>query len=213
MIQVFIGFDERQPIALQVLAHSIYTRSSKPVSITPLVLSQLPIKRRGLTEFTFSRYLVPHLSGFVGRSIFLDADMLCLGDIAELESLADPLAAVSLVKNKVRFEWPSMMVFNNAACTHLTPEFIDDPQSQPQSFRWAKEVAELPPDWNHIVSYDKPRKDAKLVHFTAGLPCWPETNNCEHAAEWQAERKACNSTVTWEELMGSSIHAQKMRTA
>lgn len=210
MIQVFIGFDRRQPIALQVLAHSIYTRSSKPVSITPLVIEQLPVKRIGLTSFTFSRYTVPYLSGFVGRSIFLDADMLCLGDIAELEDLADPIAAVSLVKNKVRFEWPSMMVFNNAACMHLTPEFIDDPQSQPQSFRWAKEVAELPPDWNHIVSYDKPRKDAKLVHYTAGIPCWPETNNCEYAAEWHAERKACNSTVTWEELMGKSIHAQRM---
>lgn len=210
MIQVFIGFDRRQPIALQVLAHSIYTRSSKPVSITPLVLSQLPIKRRGLTEFTLSRYLVPYLSGFVGRSIFLDADMLCLGDIAELEYLADPIAAVSLVKNKVRFEWPSMMVFNNAACTHLTPEFIDDPQSQPQSFRWAKDVAELPPDWNHLVSYDKPRKDAKLVHFSSGLPCWSETKGCEYATEWHDERKACNSTVTWEELMGRSIHAQRM---
>lgn len=209
-MNVFIGVDRRQPIAAQVLAHSIYTRSSKPVSITPLVLSQLPIKRRGLTEFTFSRYLVPWLSNFVGRSIFLDADMLCLGDIAELEDLADPIAPVSLVKNKVRFEWPSMMVFNNAACTHLTPAFIDDPQSQPQSFRWAKEVVELPPDWNFLCGYDKYVPNVKLVHYTSGVPIWPETKHCDYAQEWQDERKASNSSVSFDELMGKSVHAQRM---
>jgi lipopolysaccharide biosynthesis glycosyltransferase len=69
---------------MQVLAHSIYKRASKPVSITPLVLSQLPIKRVGLTEFTYSRYLVPYLCGYEGLAIFMDADMLCLGDVHEL---------------------------------------------------------------------------------------------------------------------------------
>lgn len=209
-MNIYIGLDLRQPIAAQVLMHSVYTRASKPVCITPLVLSQLPIKRRGLTDFTFSRYLVPYLSGFLGRSIFMDADMLCLGDVFELADLADPLAAVSVVKNKQRFEWPSLMVFNNAMCRQLTPEFIDNKETAPQSFSWARQVGELPQDWNHLVGYDRRCGDAKLVHFTSGIPCWLETKDCEYAAEWQAERKACNSTVTWEKLMGKSIHREKV---
>ena len=213
MLQIFIGYDPRQPIAAQVLMHSIYARASKPVSITPLVLSQLPIKRRGLTDFTFSRYLVPYLSGYVGRSIFMDADMLCLGDVYGLEALAKPFTSVSVVKNKIRFEWPSLMVFTNAMCLKLTPEFIDDEASAPQSFLWAKEVGELPPEFNHLVGYDAPRTDAKIVHFTQGIPCWPETKDCEYADEWNAERKLMNSTVTWQELMGGSVHAQMVKHA
>lgn len=212
-MRVFIGYDHRQPIALQVLAHSIYTRASQPVEITPLVLSQLPISRRGLTEFTFSRYLVPFLCDFRGKAIFLDADMLCLSDIAELEALADRDAAVSVVKNERKFEWPSCMVFNNAMCQKLQPSWIDSKETNPASLTWARNIGSLPSEWNHLVSYDAQRKDAKLVHFTAGLPCWPETKNCEYAAEWQAERKACNGTVSWEELMGGSVHREKVLTA
>lgn len=210
MVEIYIGVDLRQPIAAQVLMHSIYTRASGPVSITPLVLSQLPIKRRGLTDFTFSRFLTPFLSDYKGRSIFMDADMLCLADVYELIELADPLAAVSVVKNKLRFEWPSLMVFNNAMCIRLQPAWIDDEHTVPQSLSWAKTIGELPSEYNHIVGYDEPRPDAKIVHFSQGLPCWQETRNCEYADEWQAERKMANSTVSWEELMGKSIHREKV---
>ena len=43
MLKVFIGLDERQPVAANVLSHSIIKRSSVPVSITQLKLSTLPI--------------------------------------------------------------------------------------------------------------------------------------------------------------------------
>ncbi len=194
---------------MQVLAHSIYRRASKPVSITPLVIEQLPITRRSLTTFTFSRYLAPWLCGFEGQSIFFDADMLCLGDVYELADLADKDCAVSVVKNKQRFEWPSMMVFNNAKCRALTPEFIDDPESVPQAFRWAESVGDLPPDWNHCVGYDpEPDETPKLVHYTAGLPCWPETKGCPYSDEWWDEYRHTNSSVSWADLMAKSVHAE-----
>ena len=209
-MRIFIGSDPRQPIAVQVLMHSIYARASKPVSITPLVLSQLPITRRGLTEFSISRYLVPFLCDFRGKAIFLDADMLCLGDICELEQLAQPLAAVSVVKNLRKFEWPSVMVFDCSMCQTLQPAWVDSRETNPASLSWAKQIGSLPTEWNHIVGYDPKRTDAKLVHFTAGIPCWPETKDCEYATEWQAERRACNGTVSWEELMGKSVHREKV---
>lgn len=206
MLKIFIGFDPRQPVAFQVLAHSIYRRSSVPVSITPLVINCLPISRRGLTEFTYSRYLVPWLCDYSGSALFMDADMLCLGDVAELAQYNDDKSSVLVVKNPRRFEWPSLMLFNNEHCQKLTPEYIDDVRSLPQSFDWANNIGDLPMTWNHIVGYDQPDPGAKLIHYTAGIPCWPETNDCEFSYEWNQEAYRCNSSVDWNEMMGNSVH-------
>jgi len=209
-IPIYIGVDSRQPIAFQVLAHSIYTRCSVPVSITPLYIDQLPIKRMGLTQFTYTRYLVPWLSKYQGRSIFLDADMLVLGDIYELYTLADPSKDVCVVKNRQKFEWASMMVFNNERCKKLTPQYIDDPTSKPMTFEWTDNIGELPNEWNYCVGYDVSRETEKLIHFTQGIPCFSETQSCEYAKEWQEEYKLANSTVPWEDIMGSSVHKARM---
>ena len=39
------------------------------------------------TEFTYSRFLVPHLCDYRGKAIFMDNDMLCFGDVKELDDL------------------------------------------------------------------------------------------------------------------------------
>lgn len=208
MLRVFIGADPRQPVGPQVLGHSISWRSSKPVSITNLVLAQLPMKRMGLTQFTFSRFLVPWLCDYQGLGLFLDADMVVTGDIAELFALKDE-SAVQVVKNKLRFEWPSMMLFDCSKCKVLTPEFIDDSSHNPLALKWAESIGELPSIWNHCVGYD--RKQAltpKLIHYTKGLPCWPETKECDYSEIWWDEFKRSNSTVSYEELMGRSVHAR-----
>ena len=201
-MRVFIGFDPRQPAAFTVLAHSIWKRASKPVDIVRLQYNQLPVKRTGLTQFTYTRYAVPYLCGYEGEALFMDADMLCLSDIHELKDSA-PEGGVCVVKNKQRFEWPSLMYFRNAQCTALTLDLIE--QGTPQSMNWAT-VGELPSQWNHLVFYDQPRADAKVVHFTAGIPCWQETRHSEYAKEWMHDASECLSTVSWEELMGNSVH-------
>jgi len=205
MLRVFIGTDSRQPVAASVLAHSL-RRSSVPVSITMLRLHQLPIKRTGLTEFTYSRFLVPWLCDYKGTSLFLDADMLCLGDIAELFEYAnDEKHNLYVVKNKQKFEWPSMMLFNNNQCWKLTPEMVDAAENIFSLEQWA-DVGELPPEWNVLVGYDEPRSDAKLVHYTQGIPVWKETAGCDFAEEWHNERKVMMSTCSFESLMGDSVH-------
>lgn len=214
-LRVFIGQDPRQPVAYTVAAHSIVQGSSRPVSITPLVYRQLPLKRTGLTEFTFTRYLVPYLCNYEGHALFIDADMLCLGDIAELPW--ESSAAVSVVHHteselhpgfKLYFERASVMLFNCAKCQALTPEYIEG--GSPQSLEWAGDVGELPREWNHLVGYDKP-KAAKLVHFTQGLPCFPETQNDEYAKEWAAAAQHAMGTVSWQDIMGPSVHARFKR--
>ena len=206
MIRVFIGVDERAPLAYTVLQSSIVRRSSVPVQITPLILKQLPLLRTGLTQFTYSRYLVPYLCNYEGWGIFIDADMLCLTDINDvLEQAKSNGDAVSVVKNEKRFEWPSLMVFNNEKCKTLTPEYIET--GKPQTMEWADSVGGLSGEYNHLVGYDEPNQNAKIIHYTQGVPCWYETEDCEFASEWKEEKESALKTCTWTDLMGNSIHA------
>lgn len=207
MKHIFIGVDIRQPIAYTALQSSIIARASEPVAIIPLLIDSLPITRRGLTDFTFTRYLPPYLMDYHGTALFLDADMIVLDDICKLFDLADDNYAVQVVKAKDRFEWPSLMLFNCAKCTSLTPEFIEN--DQPQALRWGA-VGELPKEWNHCVGYDEPNAEAKLIHYTMGIPAFKEVQHLERTDDWFQEMKAANSTVSYEELMGKSVHAERL---
>lgn len=207
-LRIFIGYDKRQPLAFTVCRSSIERRASKRVLIEPLMLEWMPTKRRGLTDFSFSRYLVPHLCGYEGKAIFLDPDIILTDDIYKILDHHSDDVSVSVVKNKLRFEWASLMVFNNEKCKKLTPELVET--GSPQKFDWAESVGELPTEWNHCVGYDAPNADAKLIHFTKGIPCWPETSGSEHASKWVKEANFSTATVSWEELMGSSVHVSEM---
>lgn len=206
MLRIFIGIDERQPIAYHVLVSSIQRRASKPVAITPLILSQLPIQRRGLTSFTYSRYLVPYLCNYEGQALFIDSDMLVLGDVAEIFDSASG-ASVDIVPfgGSFVFERPSVMLFDCAKCTDLTPELIET--GTPQDFKWAQDVGSLSPDWNHLVGYAPYNPDAKLVHYTQGVPGYKECRDCDYAQEWFDEKEVMLSHCSWLEIMGDSVHA------
>lgn len=207
-LRVFIGADRRQPVALTVAAHSVVRHSSRPVAITPLVLPQLPITRRGLTEFTYSRFLVPWLCGFAGRAVFMDADMIVTGDIAELFDLGG-MNAVSVVKDQERFEWPSMMLFNCGACLRLTPEFVQDSKNPLFDLAWAPSVGDLPKAWNSVVAYGPVPPGAKLLHYTRGLPVWAETQGSDMDDHWFEALEAANATCAYSDLMAHSIHAER----
>lgn len=213
-LKVFIGYDHRQPIAFNVAAQSIYMRSSKPVSITPLVIEQLPIKRTGLTPFTWSRFLVPWLCDFHGWAVFVDADVLVRKDISELFDLAEDKYAVMAVTGEWHFEWASMMLFN---CGHpenrqLTPEHIENAQKL-HGLQWTSRIGELPAEWNHIVLYDEPKPDPALVHYTGGVPIFPETVGAEFTDEYHADAKFLVAAQPWEVLMGPSVHKERVLNA
>lgn len=215
MIRVFIGFDSRMPEVSNVLSHSIQARSSQPVSIGLLSLSQLKDvfnrERNPLqsTEFSFSRFLVPFLCEYQGWAIFMDNDMLVLDDIAKLWSLRDDRFAVQVVKHNHRpnedtkflgekqtsYEkknWSSVMLFNCAKCTALTPEYVNTASGlELHQFKWLGNdtlIGEIPHRWNHLVAYDPPNVDVSLIHYTLGGPYFEPTKNCEYADEWRRER-------------------------
>lgn len=211
-LNVFIGYDPRQPVAFQVAAHSVWKHASQPVSITRLQLNQLPITRTGLTQFTYSRFLVPWLSGYEGLSLFVDSDVLVRGDVHELLSYPTEHLGmgVFLVPHTLKFERPSVMLFRNALCKTLTPEYVQ--QANVFNFEWAQErIGALPKEWNHLVGYDEPNPHAKLVHFTQGIPCWPETVGSEFAQDWLAMFKESAGSVSFKDLMGPSVHVPHVK--
>lgn len=209
-MKIFIGVDPRQPVAWIVLANSIARHSSIPVEITPLILKQLPLKRRGLTEFTFSRFLVPWLCKFQGRALFLDADMVVTGDIAELAQLDDCASSVRVNQELPAFEKPSMMLFNNYNCQTLTPGYVENPSNKMFDFEWADHgIGAFDPAWNVLCGYGDHRMNGKLFHLSKGLPIWPETTGINGTPQdniWLKEAKIAVSSCSYQDLMGGSIH-------
>ena len=218
-LKIFIGFDERQIPASSALTQSILNKSSKPVALTPLVLSSLPITRAGLTPFTYSRFLTPWLCQYEGWALFMDNDTLVMDDIAKLFDFADDRYAIMVNKMIEPFEWASIMLFN---CAHpankaMTPEFLEDPDQSgaPHSFEWLGAdkddlIGAFPADWNHTVGYDKPRDDAKIAHYTMGVPAHPEIDGCEYSEQWHEVFDQTLSLLDWEGMMGNSVHAAQL---
>ena len=208
MLRVFIGYDERQPVSFSVLSQSILENASVPVQITPIRLHTLPLKRQGLTPFTYSRFMVPYMCNYKGWGLFLDADMVLLDDIAKLFDKGNTKYKVMVVKNPMKFEWASLMLFNCAKCEILTPDYIEKANNL-HGIGWAEdhEIGDLPREWNHLVGYDEEREDAKLVHYTQGVPAFPETQSQEYSKEWHGFAQRALAAVPWDNLMAQSVHA------
>jgi lipopolysaccharide biosynthesis glycosyltransferase len=223
MINVFIGYDSRETVAYSVLAYSIQARASQPVSVTPLMLSQLKeVLIRGRhplqsTDFSFSRFLTPYLSGYTGWSVFMDCDMLMREDVADLWKLREDRYAVMVVKHHhvpretVKFlgepqskyekkNWSSVMLFNNARCRALSPEYVNRASGlELHQFKWLENddlIGALPGRWNHLVGYNPPRRDAGLVHYTLGGPWFDDYRDCEYSREWFTERDTMLRTAS-----------------
>lgn len=92
--------------------------------------------------------------------------------------------------------WSSVMLINCAhyAWRDVTPEavekapghwlhrfqFITDRYpNDPQRF-----IGDLPIEWNWLVDEHGEHPDAKLLHWTAGIPAWGHYKNAPMAAEW-----------------------------
>lgn len=223
VIKVFIGYDPVESVAWHTMAHSIFERSSKPVAIIPVNLKNLTsiYKRerdsKQSNEFSFSRFLVPHLSAYSGYSLFFDCDMMLRTDIAGIFDVItkQPDKALYVVKhdyeprddvkylNTVQYKyprknWSSVVLWN---CAHpanrkVTPEFVNTASAMDlHRFTWLQdsEIGELDVRWNWLVGeYDQPPDDVKNVHWTVGGPYFHEYRTSEFSEEWFLERERMN---------------------
>jgi len=208
MLNIAIGYDPNESVAFHTLVQSLMDNSSKPLNIMPLNLKNLPFKRERnplqSTEFSFSRFLVPYLNSFNGLCLFMDCDILCVGDVAELFASFDYWNAVQVVKHnyepktKSKFlgnvqtsyakkNWSSVMLFNcsHYDCQRLTLDYVEKASGlELHQFHWTDRVGELNPQWNYLVGENQKVKDPKLIHYTLGGPYFNDYRDCEFSKEW-----------------------------
>lgn len=213
-MRVFIGYDSTQQITYDVLAYSILRNFESAGSeyslnkIIPLKLSQLellgfqrPHDILQSTEFTYTRFLVPYLCDYKGLAIFMDSDMLCLGNLNELMNLDMTDYAIRVVKHEhkptstvkmtgkvqsayPRKNWSSLMIMD---CAKLTCWQKSDVEQKPGSWLhrfWPipdNLIGDIPPEWNHL---DEIHRDTKMVHYTEGGPWLPNYRNHIYGQPW-----------------------------
>jgi lipopolysaccharide biosynthesis glycosyltransferase len=209
-IKCFVGFDQRESVSYHTFCQSIIEKSSVQISFTPLALNTLKTYQEKHTDqsndFIYSRFLTPYLNSFHGWAIFADGDMICKTDIKELWDLKDESKAVMVVKhdyqtkslkkylgnkneNYPRKNWSSVILWN---CSHpkhkiLTPDFIaKQTGSYLHRFSWLEdnEIGELPKEWNWLAIEYPENKDAKLIHYTLGTPCFKEYKDTDMSDIW-----------------------------
>jgi len=214
-LNIMIGYDHCEEVAYHVLASSIMRYSTVPVSITPISLEHFRefYKRerdpKQSNAFSFSRFLVPYLSGYQGFSLFMDCDMVMKCDVKEIFDYADESKAVICCqhdyspKSKVKYlgniqypyprkNWSSVMLFNNDKCRVLTPAYIENNSGlHLHRFEWLNdsEIGELPLEYNWLVGEYPHNDDAKVLHYTLGGPYFDDYRETDHAADWYGEKR------------------------
>ena len=215
--RIFIGYDPREEIAYKVARHTLLERSTIPLDIQPVVQSEL--RRLGLytrdrdplssTEFSFTRFLVPHLAGYKGWALFVDCDFLFRKDIAEILEYTDLNKAVMVVKHDYtpteetkmdgckqtvypKKNWSSCILWNCEAeeSKALTPEIVNIQSGMYlHQFKWIPDpsrIGSLPVKFNYLEGWYGPgdEPDPVAVHFTRGGPWFPEWQDVEYKSEW-----------------------------
>lgn len=214
-IKIVVGFDQREAVAYHTFCQSIIERSSLPISFLPLAINTLKDYKETHTDksndFIYSRFLTPFLLSFDGWAIFVDGDMVCQADIKELWDLKNESKALLVVKhnyetkahqkylgnineNYPRKNWSSVILWN---CKHpkhkiLTPDFIANQTGKYlHRFSWLddEDIGELPIEWNWLAIEYPENKQAKLIHYTLGTPCFEDYKNSEMSDIWHDNQR------------------------
>ena len=216
MIDVVVGFDQREAVAYHTFCQSVIDSTTQPVRFTPLVNHGVE-RKGGSNDFTYSRFLIPYLMGYRGWAIFADGDMVCREDIARLWEMRDDKYAVRVAQhdyqtkytrkylgnkneNYPRKNWSSLILWN---CEHIANRCLDKQTidavdgSFLHRFGWLNEseIGELPLTWNWLAMEYPGNDDAELIHYTIGTPCFATYQNCDMAEYWWRSYKRMNQGV------------------
>ena len=225
-LKVFIGWDSREDIAFQVAKHSI-KKHNPNVKVYPLklpTLQELGIYTRGVdakasTEFTFSRFFVPMLTGYKGWALFIDCDFLCMTDINELFKQANDNYAVMVAKHDYtpkegtkmdgkqqlpypRKNWSSCMLWN---CEHPSNRLLDQNAMNSNDGLWHHrfvwladhEIGQISHEWNWLTDWYTAPDDGtpKMLHYTEGGPWFEHLQDVPYAQEWRDAHADYKSTL------------------
>ena len=214
--QIFIGYDPSQQIAYDVLKFSLEKHATEPIEVHAIDADKLtdfnrPVDPLASTPFTYTRFLVPYLCNYQGLGLFMDSDMLALGDISELfhlpmDGLAlrvrqhdyNPTDTVKMGgKTQTQYprkNWSSLMLMNNPELKVWTKEAVET-----QSGAWLhrfepipdEKIGDISEEWNVLDHMTGP---TKLLHYTSGGPWLPGCEDADHADLWHEYREEYESS-------------------
>jgi lipopolysaccharide biosynthesis glycosyltransferase len=217
-MKIFVGYDTREDIAYQVCRHSI--ESLCPTAeVIPLKQNELRNDKlywRGedklaSTEFTFTRFLIPHLMNYNGWALFIDSDIVFTENVKNLFDLADDKYAVMCAQHDYtpkpgtkmdgqvqtqypRKNWSSVVLWN---CGHpsnqaVTIDSVNNPNYDGKYFHrfsWLKdeEVGQISHEWNWLVDWYQEPEDGtpKALHYTEGGPWFENYRHCSYDDVWK----------------------------
>jgi hypothetical protein len=226
-MRIYIGYDPRDSNAYKACTESLLKYASIDVEIIPLIdktLRDQGIYYRGYrvdgtgqmwddrdgrpfsTLFSFTRFAVPLIEDY--RSdwvLFMDADMMWRGDIADLVAEIDQTKGVMCVQHEQnvdgerlkmdgviqnpnthgRKNWSSLMLIKPSLCTQMTQYALNNMTGEwLHSLLWIQDdlVGSLPEEWNYLVGYSDPKINPKIVHHTLGTP--DMVGKTEYDEEW-----------------------------
>ncbi len=225
-IRIFVGTEEKTKVPLDVLSHSIRRHCSMPVKITPMSGPSWQVPR-GLhqgTGFSLRRFMIPAACGFEGRAIYIDADQLVLGDMAELWGYAKLMSSSQSVactyqvdKFSPKNPWPntSVMVIDCESCGWIPEELwnlLKNGYSYPNFMHltFMKEMPmKIPNYWNHLNVYEE--ATTRLIHYTKE----PEQPwyKPDHSLAKMWESELVKAIASKSVLRGDFIHALRLWSA
>lgn len=212
-MKIFTGYDAREAIGWHVFASSLIRTSKKYQLMPPVYGEQLD----GSNAFTYARFSVPERCGWSGWALYVDgSDMILRADIAELEELQDDKFAVLVAKHDYktshprkyvgtemeadnrdypRKNWSSVILWNCGHAAHFMARDHLRGSDGPllHRFGWLPDrlIGDLPLTWNWLDEYGE-NPEAKLIHYTTGIPGFAHYAQAPHAREWKDEARAVN---------------------
>jgi len=120
ILDIFIGYDEREAAAYRVCERTLIRRSDSPLHVQPLKSD--PLRQAGFfsrtwhevegqriddgdgrpfsTDFAFTRFLVPALMRYRGWALFVDCDFVFMADVGEIFACRDESRAVMVCQQR-----------------------------------------------------------------------------------------------------------------
>jgi hypothetical protein len=145
-----------------------------------------------------------------GFAIFIDGDMLVLEDITKLWNHRSTEFAVQVIKHDYktkanikylnqknndypRKNWSSVIIWN---CNHVKNKFLTPDTvakltgADLHRFSWLddSDIGELPIEWNWLCDEYGENPNAKLLHYTLGIPDFKLFTDTPHSTLWNQEK-------------------------
>jgi hypothetical protein len=195
-IKIFIGSGEASLLERKVLMYSLRRNSKRNLDIYVFNGTHNTIERDGflperapmsinvkyqnVTEFSNYRFLIPEVCDQEGRAIYLDSDMIALGDIGELfdaemhgnNFLAKPAAYGGIAES----QWGLSVMLIDCFTTYFhLDQYYDEIKAEQYSYSDLHQmlpkfldhhpfkIGAIDPRWNE---FDLQFKDTKLIHYT-----------------------------------------------